>query len=87
MLLLAPQSGLETRAKIQKKGVELRDQTTEAVDAAAAEVRVKARQFTTGVHDKAEELKQYGQVMLDGQMERWSPVVEAGKTAVQGSQD
>lgn len=85
MLLLAPQSGHDTRAKIQQKGIELRDQTTEAVDAASAQVRGKARQFKAGVQDKAVELKHYGQEMIDSQKDRWSPVVEAGKTAVQGS--
>lgn len=87
MLLLAPQSGAATRAKIQQKTIELRDQTTAAVGAATAQVRVKARQVTTGIHDKAEEVQEYAQEMLDGQRERWSPVGEAAKTAFQGSQD
>ena len=38
MLLLAPQSGEETRTQIQEKGLELRDQTTGMLDAAMAKV-------------------------------------------------
>ena len=87
MLLLAPQSGEATRAKIQQKTIELRDQTTGAVGAATEQVRVKAHQVTTGIQDKAEELKEYAQAMLDGQRDRWSPVGEAAKTAFQDSQD
>ena len=32
MLLMAPQSGKETRRQIQEKGIELRDRTTEIVE-------------------------------------------------------
>jgi len=85
MLLLAPQSGKRTRAKIQLKGIELRDQTAEAVEDAAAQARVKARQITANVREKAKDLQRRGQDMLDEQVARVSAVVEAGKTAVQGS--
>jgi len=86
MLLLAPQSGKKTRAQIQRKSIELRDQATEAVEDAVAQAGVKARQITADVHEQAEALQQRGQDMLDEQRERLSTVVEAGKTAVQGSQ-
>jgi gas vesicle protein len=85
MLLLAPQSGKKTRAQIQQKSLELRDQTAETVEDALAQARVKARQITADVHEQAEALQQRGQDMLDEQKERLSTVVEAGKTAVQGS--
>ena len=39
MLLLAPQSGRDTRTHIQKKGIELRDRTTEMVEDTLAQVR------------------------------------------------
>jgi gas vesicle protein len=39
MLLLAPQSGKDTRTQIQKKGIELRDRTTEMVEDTWAQVR------------------------------------------------
>ena len=85
MLLLAPQSGKKTRAQIQRKSIELREQTTEAVEDAVAQAGVKARQITADVHGQAETLQQRGQDMLDEQKKRLSTVVEAGKTAVQGS--
>ena len=84
MLMLAPQSGKRTRAKIQQKGMELRDQTTEAVDDAVAQARATVHQVKADVRKDAKELQHRGQEMLDEQMERVSAVVEAGKAAVQG---
>ena len=86
MLLLAPQSGKRTRAKIQQKSIELREQTTEAVEDAMAQARTKGRQIRAYVREKADELQQRGQDVLDEQKERLSTLVKAGKTAVQGSQ-
>ena len=40
MLLLAPQSGEQTRMQIQEKGIELRDRTTGIVEDAMAQVRL-----------------------------------------------
>jgi len=85
MLLLAPQSGKRTRTQIQLKSMELRDQTTEAVEDAMAQAGVKARQIRTDVRKQAKELEHRGQDMFDEQKERFSTLVEAGKTAVQGS--
>jgi len=84
MLLLAPQSGKRTRAQIQLKSMELRDQTTEAVEDALKQARSKGRQIRADVREKADELQQRGQDVLDEQKEHWSALVEAGKTAVQG---
>ena len=67
MLFLAPQSGKETRAKMQQLSYELREQTAEAVDDAVAQVRAKAGQITHDVREQAEEREQHGQAMLDGQ--------------------
>ena len=39
MLLLAPQSGKDTRTHIQNKGIELRNRTTEMVEDTLAQVR------------------------------------------------
>ena len=46
MLLLAPQSGKDTRMQIQKKGVELRDRTTEMVEDTIAHVRSNPAKIT-----------------------------------------
>jgi gas vesicle protein len=82
MLLLAPQSGKKTRAKIQHEGMELRDRVTETVEDAVAQTRDKADRIATRVHKQAEELQQRGQDALDEQMDVMSHVVEAEKTAV-----
>src|ERR1044071_6192937 len=42
MLLLAPQSGKETRRQFQEKGIELRDRVSEAVEDTLAQVRTNA---------------------------------------------
>jgi gas vesicle protein len=84
MLLLAPQSGKKTRLQIQRKGRDLRVQTADAVDDGVNQVRIKVRDISTSIHDQAEDLQQHGQEVVDQQKERWSPVVEAGVTAVQG---
>jgi len=86
MLLLAPQSGKKTRTQIQLKSIELRDQAVKNVEDAVAQTRTKARQITADVREKADELQQRGQAVLDEQKEHWSTFVKAGKTAVQGSQ-
>ena len=46
MLLLAPNSGKRTRAKLQRQSHELREQTAETVEEAMAQARGKARQIT-----------------------------------------
>jgi gas vesicle protein len=85
MLMLAPQSGKRTRAKIQQKSIELRDQATETVEDAMADTRAKARKVKIGVRKDARELQHRGQEMLDEQMAHVSAAVDAGKEAVQGS--
>jgi gas vesicle protein len=60
MLLVAPQSGKKTRAKIHRQSYKLRKQTTETVNDAVASARDTARQVTHDVSDKVEELKRGG---------------------------
>jgi gas vesicle protein len=83
MLLVAPQSGAKTRANIQKKSTELRDQTVETVQEAVTQAQAKAREITSGVRDKVDELKQRGQEVFAEQKEHLSAAVESGNTAVQ----
>ena len=49
MLLVAPQSGKRTRAKLYRQGAEWREQAAETVDDAVAQTRDKARQITHDV--------------------------------------
>ena len=49
MLLLAPRSGKDTRTQIQKKGIELRDRTTEMVEDTIEQVRLKPNKVEMSV--------------------------------------
>ena len=84
MLLLAPQSGADTRTQIQKKGIELRDRTTEMVEDTMAQVRLNANRITINGREKMKELKHQGQELAVEQLDRVVAVAEAGKTAVKG---
>jgi gas vesicle protein len=46
MLLVAPQSGKRTRAKLYRQGAEWREQAADTMDDALASARDKARQIT-----------------------------------------
>jgi gas vesicle protein len=77
MLLLAPQSGKKTRKQIQRKARKVHKQTAETIEHGV-------NQVTTGIQKQVEDLQQHAQGVVDDQKERWEPVIEAGKTAVQG---
>jgi gas vesicle protein len=76
MLLLAPQSGKDTRTQIQKKGIELRDRTAGLVEDTIAQVRSNANKITSGV-------KNYGQELAVEQLEHVSEAAQSGKKAIQ----
>jgi gas vesicle protein len=84
MFLLAPQSGKRTRTQIREKSIELRDQTVKTMEDTVAQVRTTANQITTNIQEQVEGMQHRGQDLIDEQIDRWSPVVKAGKTAVQG---
>jgi gas vesicle protein len=85
-LLLAPQAGHKTRRQIQRKGRDLREQTTDTItdtiEDGVAQVRSKAQQVTSGIQEQTEALQQRGQDVVDKGKERFVAVVEAGKAAV-----
>jgi gas vesicle protein len=83
-ILLAPQSGKETREQIRQKATELRDQTTASVEDAVSQVRSKADQIKDDVSEKAKDLKQQGEDVLVEQLDRVSAAAETGKKAIQG---
>lgn len=85
MLLLAPQSGKDTRIQIQKKGFELRDRATEMVEDSISQVRSKVDKITLGGREKIEELKKHGQELAVEQLDHVSEAVKAGKKVIQGS--
>ena len=78
MLLLAPQSGKDTRKQIQEKGVELRDRTTELVEDTMAQVRTKANKLTADLKDR-------GQEIAVTHLDHVSEAAQAGKKAIQSS--
>jgi gas vesicle protein len=78
-----PQSGKRTRAQIRHKSRELHDQANDSIDQAMTGARSTGRHFTARVHEQADRMQQRGQDLSGEQKERWSPVVEAGKNAVQ----
>jgi gas vesicle protein len=85
MLLIAPQSGKQTRDQIEEKAIELRDQTTKNLKKAVAQVRSETDRLSSEVQDKAGELKQRGQDKLVEQLERVTAALETGKTAVEAA--
>lgn len=84
-LLMAPQSGKKTRARLQEASLELRDQTVAGVEDAMDQARTTSRQISAGMHKQAEDLQQRGQALFDEQKERVAVIVEAGKKVAKGS--
>lgn len=80
MLLLAPQSGKDTRKQIGQKGIELRDDATEMVDDAVTQMHTSANKFVSGGRQKIKELKELASEQLD----RVADVAQAGKNSIRG---
>lgn len=78
MLLVAPQSGKDTRMQIQKKSSELRDRTTQLVEDTIAQVRSSASKLTVGLKDRSQEVAMK-------QLDHVSEAAQAGKKAIQRS--
>ncbi|MFV1857761.1 MAG: YtxH domain-containing protein [Anaerolineales bacterium] len=76
-LLLAPQSGEETRLMIRDKGIELKDQ----VETTAGDARVRAEEMAQDARARASDAQQRGQVVLEQQKSRIEEAIEAGKKA------
>ena len=85
MLLLAPQSGEQTRARIREKSIQLRDQTAAGVKQVLEQARTETEVLTADVREKAGELKKLGQDKLVQQMDRASAALDAGKKAVKAA--
>jgi gas vesicle protein len=85
MLLLAPQSGEDTRTQIKDKSIELRDRTTEMVEDVMAQVRQSRDKLAMGGRNKAKELLHQGQELVVDQLEHVSEAAQAGKKAILSS--
>jgi gas vesicle protein len=76
-LLMAPQSGEETRAMIRDRSIELKDQ----VEQTATEARARAEQLARDARAKAEDLQKQSIETLQEQKARIEDAIEAGKKA------
>jgi gas vesicle protein len=81
-LLMAPQSGEETRTLIVEKSTELKDKTAAsleeayaAAEKAAADARARAEELAKEAQARAEELRQRSQVILEEQRSKISDAV------------
>ncbi len=86
-LLLAPQSGEETRTLIKEKSIELRDKATESIEdayaqaeAAAVEARSRFDELAKTTKEKANELQQRGMILLEEQKSKLSKKESAQDT-------
>jgi gas vesicle protein len=78
MLLMAPASGEETRARIGEKTTHLKERVAET----AEDARQRAREVTDDMRGRVEKLQHRGQEMLEEQRTRVSDAVEAGKQSM-----
>lgn len=83
-LLLAPQSGEETRVYLRDRAIELRDkaaetaQTTyEQVEHTASDVRVRASEIAEKAKASAEDLQHRGQVIIEEQKSKIGEKVQS----------
>jgi gas vesicle protein len=65
VLLYAPSSGEETRARMSSKAIELRTRATETVKDTASQAKSKAQNLKETALDKAVELKQRARTIAD----------------------
>jgi gas vesicle protein len=85
MLLYAPQSGKQTRAEIQLKSIQLRDQTKKGIKKAVEDVQSEKNRIATEIREKAIELKELGQDKLVEQLDRVSAALDTEKAAVKAA--
>lgn len=93
-LLMAPQSGEETREFIKVKSIELKDQVEQSaeetigkVEKAADDARKRAEEMAGEARTRAEDLQKRGQVILDEQKNRLENAIESGKKAAKQKRD
>jgi gas vesicle protein len=79
-LLIAPQSGAETRVLIKERAIELGDRVSETAQTVSKEVetrtgeyKVKAEEYASKARAGVEDLSKKGQVVMDEQNKRTSP--------------
>ncbi|MEI8131394.1 MAG: YtxH domain-containing protein [Leptolinea sp.] len=76
-LLLAPQSGEETRTVIKERAIELKDKASDSFD----ETYDKAEEYVKTAKVKAVELQHKGQVVLEEQKSKFAGAKKEAKSA------
>jgi gas vesicle protein len=82
MLLLAPQSGKDTRGQIQEEGIVLRDQVSETVGGAVKQARGTGRHMAADLRKEGRDLQKRGRAVLKDQVEIASQFVKDEKKVV-----
>jgi len=82
-LILAPQSGEQTRSQIREKGIELRDRAGEV----AEDARQRAEEAAVEARKRADELERRAKEMYDEQRTRVTGAVAEGKKVVLRTRD
>ncbi len=85
MLLLAPQSGRETRQEIQAGAMDLRDRATSTVQDAVSQARSRAQDVASSARDKAMDIQNQGLDMAADQLDRVAKAAQSGKKAVRSA--
>ncbi len=92
-LLLAPQSGEETRQVIIDKSIEIKDKALETVEEArqraekaAEDARIAAQEYTQKLQEQAKNIQEQGRVILEEQKQKIDKVAKGGKKADDGAE-
>ncbi len=93
-LLMAPQTGEETREILRDRAIELRDKAQETaqtargqVESTAGEVRTRASDLANKARSSAEDLRQRGQVVLEEQHTRLQNLRGGAQQASEGPEE
>lgn len=85
MLMLAPQSGKDTRMQIRNKSTQLRGQAAGFVGDTILQVHSTTNTIANGRRKKFKEIKQQGQDLAVEQLDHLNKAVKASKKAIQRS--
>jgi gas vesicle protein len=75
-LVLAPQSGEETRTIIKEKAIELKDKAADTYDEVYTDAKSKADELTSIAKKRAAELQVKGKAFVDGQKSKLAATLE-----------
>ena len=85
MILLAPQSGKETRTQIQKKGTELRDRTAGMMQDTAEQIRSEGNKIVVEGRQRAQDFAHQGKMLVARQLGHVSEAATDGKKAIESA--